>query len=301
MYDIVILGAGPGGLTAAMYGARSGYSTLVIEKDFIGGQAALTNEIENFPGVKSTSGYELIKVMSEQVSELGVEVKYGEAEIISMDQDIKKIKVSNEIIEARTLIIALGAKPRKLGIAKEVELTGRGISYCAICDGNFYRGKKVAVIGGGNTAIEDAIYLSNIASEVFLIHRRDNFRATKILSDKINTNKIIKFIKNSVVESFEGDDHIVGLNLKNVVDGSVENISVDGIFVAIGNLPNTENLSLEKNEKNYIITNDKMETNIKGVYACGDIRNTPLKQIVTATGDGAIAANSAIEFLMENS
>lgn len=298
MYDVVIIGAGPAGLSAGIYAQRGGLKTLIIEKQAVGGQAQSAPNVENYPGGISTNGFELCYKMLEQCTALGVEFVFDEIDKISLDSEPKEITLkSGQSLFSSNVIIATGASPRKLGVANEDNYIGKGLSYCATCDGAFFKGKNIAVIGGGNTAVEDALYLEKLASKVYLIHRRDSLRADKILAQRL-ANSTITPIWNSVVENIVEEDKITQLILKNTQNNTLTSISVDGMFVAIGHTPNTELFeNIEKTDGGYIKTNSLMQTNLPGVYAIGDVRDTPLRQIVTACADGAIASQTIISAL----
>lgn len=296
MYDVIIIGGGPAGLSAGIYAVRGGYKTAIIEREFVGGQAAQTYEIENYPGFSVIGGFELTQKMAEQAESFGVEIKYGETGKLNLEKQIKEVEFDGEVLTSKTVILALGAHPRKLGLENETRLSGRGISYCATCDGGFYKGKTVFIVGGGNTALEDALYLSNIASEVHLVHRREEFRASKIVVDKVISKENIKLHLSAVVKDILGENKVEGIVLSGKTE---ESIACDGVFVAVGNIPNTDGVKVEKNDGGYIIRDAHMNTSVAGVFACGDCTNTPLRQVVTAAGDGAIAGNSAIEYLMK--
>lgn len=298
MYDVVIIGAGPAGMSAGIYAQRGGLKCAIIEKQAVGGQAQSAPNVENFPGGISANGFELCYKMLEQCTALGVEFVFDEIENISLNTSPKEIQLkSGQTLSANNIIIATGASPRKLGIANEDSFIGKGLSYCATCDGAFFNGKTVAVIGGGNTAVEDALYLEKLANKVYLIHRRDRLRADKILAQRL-ANSTITPIWNSVVENIVGEDKITQLTLKNTQNDTLTSISVDGVFVAIGHNPNTELFeNIEKTDGGYIKTNSLMQTNFQGVYAIGDVRDTPLRQIITACADGAIASQTIISTL----
>lgn len=298
MYDLLILGAGPAGLTAGIYGARGGLKTVIIERKSFGGQAAITPEIENFPGYQNIDGFTLTFNMQDQAKKQGVEFLYDEVEDVILDGEIKVVKTKNSgEISAKTLIIACGAEAKKLGVDREIDLIGKGVSYCATCDGRFFKNRPVAVVGGGNTAVEDALYLSNFASEVYLIHRRDTLRASKVLGDKLASSKV-KVLWDSVVEGLEGDP-LEKILLKNVKTNENTSIDVNCLFVAVGQTPSSALFDGKvEMENGYILANENMATNVKGVFVAGDIRKTPLRQIITACADGAIAADSAIKYLM---
>ena len=297
MHDLLILGAGPAGLTAGIYGARGGLNTVIVERKSFGGQAAITPEVENYPGVQHTDGFTLTFTMEQQARSFGVDFVYDEVESVSLDGDVKSVTTKNNgVIEAKTVIIACGAEAKKLGVDGETSLIGKGISYCATCDGRFFKGRPVAVVGGGNTAVEDALYLSAFASEVYLIHRRDQLRASAVLADKVK-NSSVKILWDSVVESLEGDP-LEKINVKNVKTGERKALDVACVFVAVGQTP-ASSMFIDKvaHENGYILADENMATSVAGVFVAGDIRKTPLRQIVTACADGAIAAESAIKYL----
>ena len=297
MHDLLILGAGPAGLTAGIYGARGGLDTVIIERKSFGGQAAITPEVENYPGVQHTDGFTLTFTMEQQARSFGVDFVYDEVESVSLDGDVKSVTTKNNgVIEAKTVIIACGAEAKKLGVEGETALIGKGISYCATCDGRFFKGRPVAVVGGGNTAVEDALYLSAFASEVYLIHRRDQLRASVVLADKVK-NSSVNILWDSVVERLEGDP-LEKINVKNVKTGETKALDVACVFVAVGQTP-ASSMFIDKvaHENGYILADENMATNLNGVFVAGDIRKTPLRQIVTACADGAIAAESAIKYL----
>ena len=298
MYDLLILGAGPAGLTAGIYGARGGLKTVIIERKSFGGQAAITPEIENFPGYQNIDGFTLTFNMQDQAKKQGVEFLYDEVEDVILDGEIKVVKTKNSgEISAKTLIIACGAEAKKLGVDRELDLIGKGVSYCATCDGRFFKNRPVAVVGGGNTAVEDALYLGNFASEVYLIHRRDTLRASKVLGDKLASSKV-KILWDSVVEKLEGDP-LEKILVKNVKTNEHTSIDVNCLFVAVGQTPSSALFDGKiAMENGYVLADENMATNVKGVFVAGDIRKTPLRQIITACADGAIAADSAIKYLM---
>lgn len=297
MHDLIILGAGPAGLTAGIYGARGGLDTVIIEKKSFGGQAAITPEVENFPGVQNVDGFTLTFTMEQQARSFGVDFVYDEVESVSLDGDVKTIVTKNNgAIQAKTVIIACGAEAKKLGVEGETDLIGKGVSYCATCDGRFFKGKPVAVVGGGNTAVEDALYLSAFAKEVYLIHRRDALRASAVLSDKVK-NSSVKILWDTVIESLSGNP-LEKIVVKNVKTNEKTTLDVACVFVAVGQTPSSS-LFTDKvaHENGYILADENMATNIDGVFVAGDVRKTPLRQIVTACADGAVAAESAIKYL----
>lgn len=296
-YDIAIIGGGPGGLTAAIYAVRGGFKTVIIEKTGMGGQAALTSSIENYPGIPEITGYELGQKMAEQAEKIGAETIYDEVKEINFDTKIITTLYSGDI-SASAIILATGAVPRKLGIPGEDKFAGRGVSYCAVCDGAFFKQKTVAVVGGGNTALEDAIYLTRFASNVYIIHRRKEFRGSRILVEQMKKTQVTPVL-DSVLTSIEGDGKVNQINVKNVVTGESDIIKADGVFIAIGRQPVTElaGKALSMDENGYIITDEEMRTSVDGVFAAGDLRKKTYRQIVTATSDGAIAALSAIHYI----
>lgn len=298
MYDVIIIGAGPAGLSAAIYCKRGGLGTAIIEKQAVGGQAQSAPNVENYPGGISANGFELCYKMLEQCTSLGVELIFDSIEACSLLGEAKHLTLSSgNTICARAIIIATGAAPKRLGVENEAAFMGKGISYCATCDGSFFKGKTVAVIGGGNTALEDAFYLERLAKKVYLVHRRDTLRADKILSDRLKSSTITP-IWDSVVDSLHGDDKITQITLKNTKNNALTSLSVDGVFVAIGHTPSSELFDeVEKAPDGYIKTDALMHTSIAKVFAIGDVRNTPLRQIVTACADGAVAATALISEL----
>lgn len=302
MYDIVILGAGAAGLTAAVYGARAGRKTCLIENAYAGGQFVVTAEIENMPGFKKISGYDLATIMLEQAMNAGAEIIYNEPVRYELDGETKSVTLADgSVIKGKNIIIATGAKPRSLGLPDEERYIGRGIHYCATCDGGFYKGKTVAVIGGGKTAISDAKYLAKLAKKIYIIHRRDTLRAKGAEIESIANLSNVEIIYNSVVDSIvSADKKLTGLNIKNVASGEVKELKVDGVFMAIGLIPNSEpfkSLGINMTEQGYITVNSHRSTNKNNVYAIGDVTDKDLRQIVTAAADGAIAS----EWISENS
>lgn len=298
MYDVVILGAGPAGLTAGIYAARGGLSVAIVENQAPGGQAALTAEIENYPGFETISGFDLTARMVAQCEGLGVVFVYDNPVNVSLEGAVKTVETAySGTVEGRSLIIATGALPRPLGVPRESELLGGGVSYCATCDGAFFRGKPVAVVGGGNTAVEDALYLERFASEVYLIHRRDALRADALLSERI-TKSTVKILWDTVVTDLVGSPRLQSLNVKNVKTGETSSVRVDGFFIAAGRKPASEGLNgVALDESGYILTDGEMRTNIDGVFAAGDVRRKSLRQVVTAAADGALAAENAVKYV----
>ncbi|NMA67298.1 MAG: thioredoxin-disulfide reductase [Clostridiaceae bacterium] len=301
MYDVIIVGGGPAGFTAALYAARAKLKTLIVERAFFGGQMAITNQMENYPGFEEVSGSQLAEKMYGQATKFGAEVEQTEVIELDLDGDIKRIVTKEKTYEAKSVILAMGASPRKLGLANEDNFVGSGISYCATCDGAFFRDKDVAVVGGGDTAAEDAMYLARFCRKVYLIHRRDEMRATKVLADLVlNSPKVVP-VWNSVVEEIIGQFGVEAVKVKNNKTGEVSQLDINGLFIAIGYIPNNELVKgkIELNEWGYIKTDEQMRTNIPGVFAAGDVREKTLRQVVTAASDGAAAAHSAEQYLTE--
>ncbi|MCF6097630.1 thioredoxin-disulfide reductase [Thermovorax subterraneus] len=303
MFDLAIIGAGPAGLSAAIYGARARLSTVIIEKMYPGGQAAITDIIENYPGfTEGIGGAELTEAMKKQAERFGAQFLNGEVEKIEKQNEKFLLSLKNETVEAKAVILAMGAQARRLGVKGEKEFTGRGVSYCATCDGAFYTDRTVMVVGGGDTAIEEALFLTHFAKSVTVVHRRSELRATKILQERAFKNEKIKFIWDSVVEEIKGSDSVQEVVLKNLKTGETTSIPVDGVFVAIGWDPNTAIVKdlVKLNEKGYIITDENMATGVPGLFAAGDLREKSLRQVVTAVADGAVAAVSAEKYLEEH-
>jgi len=300
-YDLVIIGAGPAGLTAGLYAARARMKVLILEKAVPGGQIIVTDWIENYPGFpEGISGYDLAEKMKVQAEELGVKIKTAEVRSLNLSDDIKEIVLKESSIRAKSLIIASGASPRKLGIGED-KFMGKGISFCATCDAPFFKDKIVVAIGGGDTAVQEAIFLTKFASKVYLVHRRDELRATKILQERAFANDKIEFVWDSVATGVEGFFGIEGVQVKNVKTNEEKTIKADGCFIWVGILPNTDFIkkSVKTDEFGFIIADAKMQTSVPGVYVAGDVRDTPLRQVSTAVGDGAIAAVCA-EHYIEN-
>lgn len=300
MYDLIIIGGGPGGLTAGIYAGRANLKTLVIEKGLPGGQMQNTLEIDNYPGFQRTTGVELSDLMYQHMLEFEVGFKQAEVRSVELKAEIKKVNLSNgESFLARAVILASGAQPRKLDVPGEQEFAGRGVSYCATCDGAFFRGKKVVVVGGGDSAVEEGIFLTRFASTVSIVHRRNQLRAAPILQARAFANDRINFIWDSVVEEIIGDNRVTQVKIKNVKTNDMHMVNTDGVFIYVGLLPNTDYLNGTDmlDENGYIETDHRMATKNPGVFAVGDVRNTNLRQIVTAAGDGALAAMSAYYYL----
>lgn len=305
IFDIIILGGGPAGLSAAIYAARSAAKVAIIDISMLGGQPSNYLELENYPGFSRIEGFELMEKFEDQADMFGIE-KFPMEEIqsINLTSEIKTITTLNGEFKAKSVIIATGAQAKKLGVNGEKEFVGRGVSYCAVCDGAFYKDKTVAVVGGGNAAVEEAMYLTRFANKVYLIHRRDELRADKIVQDRAFKNEKLEFIYDTVVKEINGEDLVKSATIENVKTGEVKDLEINGIFPYIGFEPNVDlfNGKVEQDKNGFIVTDATMQTNIKGVYAIGDVRTTPLRQVITAAADGAIAAVYAgryIETLQE--
>ena len=298
IFDIIILGGGPAGFSSAIYAARGAVSTAIVDINMLGGQPSNYLELENYPGFQLVGGYDLMEKFEEHADKFGVK-KFPMQEITKIDLAKKKIYTKEYEFSAKSIIIATGAQPMKLGVKGEKEFIGRGVSYCAVCDGAFYKDKIVAVVGGGNSAIEEAMYLTKFAKKVYVIHRRDKLRADKILQEKAFKNQKIEFIWNSIVLEIQGENTVKSIVLKNLQTDKISELKIDGIFPYIGISPNTELFSGQLNQDKYgfIITDTTMATSVDGVYAIGDVRNTPLRQVVTAASDGAIGATYALRYI----
>lgn len=298
MYDVIIIGGGPAGLTCAIYCARNNLNTLVLERAFTGGQAATTHEIENYPGFEEPiGGLDFADRLHKQAERLGAHIRYESVTEVSASETVKRVKTDGDIYECSALILATGASPRRLGLENEDKLRGMGVSYCATCDGMFFKNRSVAVVGGGDTAVEDAIFLSNIAAKVYLIHRRDTFRAAPRRVDLLRQKKNVEFITGSVITKLgEGIDVLEYIELN-----SNRRVDVNALFIAVGTVPETKFLKgvVSLTEDGYIMTDEHMKTSVSGVFACGDARKKPLRQIVTAASDGAIAAFFASQYILE--
>ncbi|WP_223701352.1 thioredoxin-disulfide reductase [Sutcliffiella deserti] len=302
IYDVVIIGAGPAGMTAAVYTSRANLSTLMIERGMPGGQMANTEEVENYPGFDHILGPELSTKMFDHAKKFGAEYAYGDVKEVVDGKEYKTIHAGSKSYKARSVIISSGAEYKKIGVPGEKELSGRGVSYCAVCDGAFFKGKELVVVGGGDSAVEEGVYLTRFASKVTIVHRRDELRAQKILQDRAFDNDKIDFIWNHTVKEINETDGKVGsATLVSTENGEEQEFKTDGVFIYVGMLPLTKpflNLGIT-NDMGYIETNDRMETKVPGIYAAGDIREKTLRQIVTATGDGSIAAQSAQHYVEE--
>ena len=303
IYDMLIVGGGPGGYTAALYAARAGLDVVVLEKLSAGGQMALTSQIDNYPGYDAgVDGFTLGEKMQSGAERFGAATEYAEVFSLDLSGEIKKAETSEGTFYGRTLVLATGASPRKMGVAEEEALTGRGVAYCAACDGMFYKGKTVLVVGGGNTAAADAMVLSRICKKVIVVHRRDTLRATKVYHDPLMKAPNVEFMWDSVVEKILHGDKVTGAVLKNVKTGAETTVDAEGIFVSVGRNPATELVSdqLQLDPQGYIPADESTRTEIPGVYAVGDIRVKALRQVVTAVADGAVAAHYAEQYISEH-
>ena len=299
---MIIVGGGPGGYTSALYAARAGFNVLVLEKFSAGGQMALTHQIDNYPGFEDgIDGFSLADKMKKQAERFGARSENAEVIKVNLTVNPKEIETAKGTFLSKTVVLASGANPRELGVDKETELIGRGVAYCASCDGMFYRGKTVVVVGGGNTAAADAILLSRIAKKVIIVHRRDTLKATRIYHEPLMNAENVEFKWDSTVTELLYEDKITGVKIKNVKTGEESIIDCDGVFVSVGRKPATDFLGsqLDLDENGYIIADETTKTSIPGVYAVGDIRTKQLRQVVTAVSDGAMAVHSAEEYLAE--
>lgn len=300
IYDVIIIGAGPAGMTAAVYASRANLTTLMIERGIPGGQMANTEAVENYPGYESVLGPDLSNKMFEHAKKFGADYAYGDITEIINDQPYKTVIAGDKKYQAKTIIISTGAKHKTIGVPGEEELAGRGVSYCAVCDGAFFKDRELIVVGGGDSAVEEGVYLTRFASKVTIIHRRDELRAQKILQNRAFKNEKVDFIWNTIPKSINERDGKVGsVSLENVKTGEIFEKEAAGVFIYIGLEPLSEPFKALgiTNEEGYIPTNENMETSIPGIFAAGDIREKTLRQIVTATGDGSIAAESAQAYI----
>ena len=297
MYDAVIVGGGPAGLTAALYLARARYRVVVVEKEHFGGQITITAEVVNYPGVARTSGTALTEAMRQQAQSFGAEFLLAEVQSLRMDGDIKTVHTSRGVLKCFGVLLATGAHPRTVGFAGEEEFRGRGVAYCATCDGGFFRGRTAAVVGGGNSALEDALYLANLCKKVYIIYRRSSFRGFKSIADQVAARENIKVLYSSELTAVDGDFQDEQITDVNTQDGSQRQLAVDGLFIAIGMEPANEIFGddLKLDERGFICAGEDCRTNLPGVFAAGDIRTKPLRQVITAAADGAVAAMSAFE------
>ena len=300
LYDMIVVGGGPGGYTAALYAARAGLDVLVLEKLSAGGQMALTETIDNYPGFpEGIDGFTLAEAMQQQAEQFGARSEYAEVESMDLTASPKVLHTTAGDFTAKTVVVATGADPRPLGLADEAALTGRGVAYCAACDGMRYKGKTVVVVGGGNSAAEDALLLTRIAKKVILVHRRDTLRATKIYHEPLQQAENLEFRWNSSVTALLHDDKLTGIRLRDLRTGAETDLPCDAVFISVGRQPATELVAgqLERDAAGYIIADETTRTHLPGVYAVGDVRTKPLRQVVTAVADGAMAVHAAEQYL----
>lgn len=304
IFDLIVVGGGPGGYTAALYGARAGLKTLLLEKLSAGGQMALTHQIDNYPGFEAgIDGFTLAEKMEQQAQRFGAQTRYAEVQSLDLRANPKVVTTDSGTFYGKAVILATGANPRPLGLKEEAELVGKGVAYCAACDGMFYRGKTVVVVGGGDTAAADALLLSRIAKKVILVHRRDTLRATKIYHQSLTETENVEFYWNSTVEEILHDQRVSGVVLKNLQTGAITRLDADGVFVSIGRVPATKLVEnqLTLAPGGYIAADESTRTEIPGVFAVGDVRSKKVRQVVTAVADGAAAVHMAEEYLAEKS
>lgn len=299
IYDIIIIGAGPAGLTAGIYAARAGLNAVVFEKQFAGGQMTKTDLIENYPGIKSVTGVDFSMQMQAHAEDAGAKIMTVDIDKLELSGAVKKVFSGDDVYEAKTVILAMGAQPKKLNLESELKLAGRGVSYCATCDGAFFRGKDVAVIGGGDTAAEDALYLANIVNRVFMVHRRDQLRAEQYLADQIEKTENIEMVWDSNLSEITGDNLVEGIDVVNKNTEETRHIPVSGTFIAVGTVPESALVKdmVKIDDLGYVVAGETCETDVPGVFVAGDLRGKKLRQIVTATADGAAAVSAVEEYL----
>ncbi len=300
LYDLVIIGGGPGGIASAIYAIRARMKVLMIEKAGIGGQIAVSDIIENYPGFPSVSGPELMQAFEDHAKGIGLEIKYATVKKIQKTDSLFAIEIGEGSLKSKSIIMATGAEPARIGIPGETEFIGRGVSTCATCDGPFYRDKEIAVVGGGDTAVKESIYLSKLVKKIYHIHRRGSFRAEKVLQERVFEKDNIEFLWFHSPLEIKGDQSgVTQLVVENSKDGSQKTIDLLGVFMFVGIVPSTSFVDCEKDDSGFIKTDEKMESSVKGLFAIGDCRVTPLRQVATAVGDGAIAATKAEEYVSE--
>ncbi len=300
MENVIIIGSGPAGLTAAIYAARANLNPLVISGMERGGQVTLTDDLENFPGFpEGLGGFEMYQLLEKQAQKFGTKLLYDVVTGVELDGEIKKIITADKVHETKSVIIATGSNPRRLGVPGESELIGRGVSYCATCDGFFFTDKNVVVVGGGNSALDEALFLTRYAKKVTIIHRRDRLRADVILQERAMKNEKIEFIWDTVVDKVVGKDAVESLDLKNVKSGETSNLPIDGVFIFIGHYPNIDLFKdqIKLDDSNYIITDRRTRTNIEGVFACGDVQDSTYRQAITAAGSGCQAGMESEKYV----
>lgn len=299
IYDVIIIGAGPAGMTSSIYASRANLDVLMVEKKYPGGQMLSTAEIENYTGYENITGPDLSEKMFEHSKKFGTDFVFGEIKKVKIENNIKILEISGKTYKAKSIIIATGTQARLLGIEGEKEFTSKGVSYCAVCDGAFFKGKNVVVIGGGDSAIEESLYLANLVNKVTVVHRRDELRAQKILQDRAFKKKNIEFCWDSIPVKINGEKKVTGIEVKNLKTNEIKKIEAEGIFIYIGMIPQTEvfkDLNI-LDEKGYVIADENMLTSVEGVFVAGDVRQKEIRQVVTATSDGAIAAQSAYKYI----
>lgn len=297
MLDLVIIGGGPAGLTAGIYAQRLGLKTALVERELVGGQIAVSDVIENYPGFPPISGGELMEKFEAQARGFGLDIRYLDVLALSEDGKNKKLKTSEGELSTKAVIIATGAKPKRLGVKGEKEFIGKGVSYCATCDGPFFKSQKVMVVGGGDTALKEALYLSKIASSVCLVHRRDAFRGEKAHQERVASTQNISFYKSHALKEIKGEGVVKKAVLEDLKTSVVKEVDVDGVFIFVGINPTTDFADVDKDQRGFIKTARNLETSVKGIFAAGDCRDTPLLQVATAVGDGALAAYSAASYI----
>ncbi|MBQ7524874.1 MAG: thioredoxin-disulfide reductase [Abditibacteriota bacterium] len=299
MYDIICVGAGPAGLTAAIYASRESLSVLVLERMVAGGQAVMTEFIENYPGfAKGVSGYDLTDAMRAQAERFGAEIRLADVVGYDIDGDVKRLTLSNgDVVESKAVILTQGATHKHLGVPGEDKFSGRGVSYCAVCDGAFFKDKEIVVVGGGNSAVQDALYLAKYGSHVTIVHRRNELRAQKVIAQRAFDNPKVSICWDSVVKEIKGANAVESVVLENVKTGEKSDMKADGVFIFIGLNPGGEGVDVKKDDYGYIVTDEEMATSVPGVFAAGDIRQKSLRQVITACADGAVAADAAGRYI----
>ena len=297
MYDLIIIGGGPAGLTAGIYATRLRLKTVLLEKEMLGGQIALSDLIENYPGFPSISGPGLMEKFEEHAKGLGLDIKFAVVQSITSEGNSKVLKTTEGEMRTKAVIVTTGAKPKRLGVPGEVEYTGKGVSYCATCDGPFFKGLNVMVVGGGDTALKEAVFLSKLAGKVYIVHRRDQFRGEKIQLERAEAAENVVFLRSHILKEVKGGTIVEKVVVEDLKTKELKEIDAEGIFIFVGINPTTGFVDVEKNDQDFIVTNQKMETSTPGIFAAGDCRDTPLLQVATAVGDGAIAAYTAEAYI----
>ncbi|TET53570.1 MAG: thioredoxin-disulfide reductase [Actinobacteria bacterium] len=300
MYDVVIIGGGPAGLTAGIYAQRAGLKTTLLEKEIAGGQVNEAPLIDNYPGIKGISGMELANKMKEHALSFSLNIENKEVQNISIEESVKVLQTNEGVLRSKAVIIATGAKPRRLKIKGEEEFSGRGVSYCATCDGPFFKEKVIASIGGGDRALKEGVYLSKIVSKLYLIHRRDKFRGEKINEDKLRERENVELVLNTVPEEIAGEQKVKAIKIKNVKTNEKSELKVDGVFIFVGVISRNEFIEAEKDDQGFLLTDAELQTSVKGVYAAGDCRSKVLRQVATAVGEGAAALYNAEQYIEKN-